>query len=930
MKSWKIINRLVFLALIPALGTAVFLTAYYTSRIINDLDDALVGRGNTITKNLTSTLQSTANPIELRVIKNLVDQTLRETDVIGVEIRDARGDMMYRNERPDVMYSRPNSILQQLSNLIFNTRTLSFSRKLIPKAVHEHGDASTPGIIDKISNDAETRIGSIRVVLSTQSSRYRELVVAVKGIGIVLVILGVFSLFAFHVGRSMSKPIEAMLKTMGSIQNGNLDSSIEVTAGGEFGVLQQGINLMVEKIRVSHEHLVRSVKLATVELRRKIDEINRKNREMEIARSRAEEANIAKSRFLANMSHELRTPMNAIIGFTDLLCEYRVDDVHDDYTSTIRRSAADLLILINEILDYSKIESGELKIEKTEFNFYRLIDGIVALLSNTAYEKDLEFFTYIDPDIPVDLVTDPLRLKQSVINLLSNAIKFTDRGYVALEIHRRNCDGTRDESYLEFRVIDTGIGIDDCQATKIFEPFAQADDSLTRAHGGTGLGLSITKYFVDKLDGSIGYTSRSGGGSTFWFTWPFSAPDAKLYHQTETLPPLATLLYDQQPARAAYTEALLRAWGLSVTRTHTMEAFVRRCKDTHYKLILYYVNSTGVDTDLQISINQLATSQQAAKFFMHRHVYYENMSSATGFVHMSSLISPHQLYAQISVFTLRSEPDQRAHTNLKCLPPVGIMEDLAGLKILIADDNNINQHLLQVYVARNNGETIIASDGQEAIELFERFKPEAIIMDVHMPIIDGIEAMRTIKARSPETPIISVTADASPEKQEWYRETGFDDCLTKPITERSLLEAIHYTVKKPPAGPELTSVSVSNRNNGQASAELPIIDVDKAIKISGGNRDLAKELFTMLLVDLRTNCSQLVLDDIQGLEQLKGMTHKIRGGAKYCAAERIQYHAARLEDTINEQAGGMEVASSLERLTRAINELLSFKNPFGS
>ncbi len=929
MKSWKISHRLVFLALVPALSTAVFLTTYYTGRILNDLDDALARRGNTLTENFTTSLQTSAKPLEIQNIKSLVDQTLQENDVMRVEIYDPRGKLIYKNERTDVMQTRPNFVLQQLSDLVFQSQALYFFRKLTLNTDSEGVGRPITANSNLLGLGTVTKVGSVKLVMSSRSSHYRELLVAIKVTGIVLVIVGVSGLLAFYVGRSIAKPIEAMLKTMSDLQNGNLSSGIAVTTGGELGVLQYDINLMVDKIRVLHEHLTRSAQLATVELRRKIDEINRKNSELEAARSRAEEANIAKSRFLANMSHELRTPMNAIIGFTNLLCEYRVDEAHDDYANTIRRSAADLLILINEILDYSKIASGELKIEKIEFNFYRLIDGVVDLLSKTAYGKQLDFFTYIDPDIPVHLITDPLRLKQSVLNLLSNAIKFTDQGYVALEIHRRDSNGSQDDKYLEFRVIDTGIGIDDCQAANIFTPFAQIDDSLTRAYGGTGLGLSITKHFVDKLGGNIGYTSRAEKGSTFWFTLPFSAPGNEPYYQSETLPSIATLLYDQQPARAAYSEELLRAWGLSVTRTSSIESFIKRCKDAHYKLIFYYVSSSGVDTDLQISLNQLATTQQAAKFFMHRDGQYECVSSESGFIHLSSLISPDQLYAQISVVMMQPEPIRHSHTTLTCLPPVGIVEDLAGLNVLIADDNEINQHLLQVYVARNNGEFVVASDGKEAIELFKKHQPDAIVMDVHMPITDGIEAMKIIKKRSPATPIISITADANPEKHERYRSMGFDECLTKPITESSLLEAIFYTVKKPLARTQPSSVPASKSNDSKALDELPIIDVDKAIKISGGNRDLAKELFTMLLADLKRKQSQLVVNDIRGLTQLKDMTHKIRGGAKYCAAERIQYHAARLEDAINRQEDGMRVTALLERLSRSIQELLSLENPYG-
>ena len=929
MESWKIINRLVLLALTPALCIAVFLTFYYSQKIIADLNSRIYARGEAITNYLALASEQAVQSGNKTIVEDLVKKTLLEQGVVHVAIWGSDGDLLYEEQRNNLWNKAPNYFVHKLSNLIYENRPLLF-RKHISDGDQNHLASGGDHSQDTESSHPERDSSRVMVGLTTELTNYQETIVIIKGIAIVFVMLGASFLFALYTGRSISKPIERLIWMVKNLQKGQFKSRITEFSGGEIGTLEQGFNQMAERIQGSHEHLMTSIKLATLELNKKINEVNEKNQELEIARIRAEDANLAKSRFLANMSHELRTPMNSVIGFADLLSEYRVDKGHRDYVNTIRRSAADLLVLINEILDYSKIESGELQIEKRAFNFYELIDEVINLLNKSTYEKNLDLLIYIDPKIPIELISDPLRVKQAVINLISNAIKFTNEGYVSLEIHK--CVGGLGEhdnniNYLEFRTIDTGIGIKNEDINTIFEPFTQSDDSLTRRHSGTGLGLSITKYVIEKLGGDIGFSTKIGKGSTFWFIIPYEVSKPRFYYEEHHLNELPVLIYDRNMVRAAYTQDLLGAWGLKPRTTGKIDTFIDEYTATNYDLIIYYLNKNDVDTDLQISINKLSLENKAAKFFMHSSSHFDDISPATGFVHLSNVILPHQLFDQINIHTKKlskTTSTEKDNNDTKHRLP----RDLNNAVILVADDNEINQYLLQVYVSRNRGEYLAALNGQQAIDLCKSKEIDVVIMDVHMPKMDGIAAMRAIKRLNRKLPIIAVTADASPENTSKYLDDGFDSCLTKPVTEKILLSTLFFLLDRTEHNNAPTHNRPSAAINGQKVSAHPIVDTEKAIKISGGKKQLAYELFNMLIADLRSKRLQLNMDDTTNLTQLKELTHKIRGAARYCAAERVQIRAGKLQDAIEGKKETIQIKALCKELTDSIQELLAIDNPY--
>lgn len=626
------------------------------------------------------------------------------------------------------------------------------------------------------------------------------------------------------------------------------------------------------------------------------------------------------TRVIAGMGHELRTPLTAIAGFADLLAEYRIDDVHREYVENIRHAAHDLLHLVNEMLDYASIESGTLRVTSSEFELYELAGSVVDLLSPGAIDKGLDVFLYIDPEVPTHLHSDPLRLKQVLLNLLGNAIKFTQHGHVALELR---CYRDGPDHRLQVEVHDTGPGIAPAQVDHVFHPFSQGQSTGVAGIPGTGLGLAVTREIVTRLGGEVGYHPHGDQGSTFWFTLPCHSREDPPYYAGRSLKGQAALIYDTEPERAEYTCALVEGWGGHATVTDTMPDFMGHLDRTDYRYILYYLSQNEVDTNLQFSMERLSRTA-AIKVFMHRGSYSEAPSPISGVLHLSSTLLPNHLLHYLWEAARAADT-----TSIRPLDPgFAPKGDLSGKSILVADDDPVNRRLLEVYVSRNRGRFIPARDGQEAIDK-SRGEVDAVIMDIHMPRVDGIEAMRAMQRHPHPPPVIALTAHGAQDSAAHYRRLGFHSCLGKPVSEQELIETLRRVLATQTPDADPTPSAAEPARQAPRPGDLPSLDLDGAIEIAGGNRDLAHELYNMLLVDLRTKRRQLqALHPDRDREALKALAHKICGGAKFCAVRRVEDCAARLEATLAAQVEADSARGLTDELLGHIDALLAQPNPY--
>lgn len=901
LKSIGIKYQLRITTLIPAFLVALLFAFFYNGLFGKDLKQHMSRLGEAYIRQLLPAAQYAMLRNDYRTLQGLINASTINPEVKALAFYNADGRLIaYRGGKHSIHkpFNPPDYTGDYIESKQINPFTINFIAPItIPKfnlySSTEFKELSTPKIFQ-----ADDILGWLSIDIDTQSlliKRYQMLIVT-----IFITLFGLLMGLTIHyfLSKRIYMPIARLRRSMKQILSNEFETEIRVSSPGELGIIEKGCAHLQRQYLNTVRDLNHHIEIATADLQQSLELLEEKNIELSLKKKKTEEKSRQKSEFIANMSHEIRTPMNGVIGFTNVLLESKLDPLQLDYVKTIKSSAQDLLSIINDILDFSKIDAGKLNLDCIPLDIRGCIDEVLSLASPNAHKKGIDLIPITDINVPKMVLGDPLRIKQIISNLVTNAVKFTDHGYVLI---RTKIEQETDKDYtLLFAITDTGIGISPEDQTKLFTAFNQADTSITRRYGGSGLGLVICKKLCEEMHGRISLTSEINKGSTF--SARIKVEKLVAYeiekNQTHRFAHLKIICFDDNPLHLEAIGNGLGFWGIEAIRVDSFNK-LSRTLTKHKDCKIAFIN-----------VNQGCERQAAELIAKHKQIPFVLISKwpindfaalgARGFLYKP--ISIQKLQDLIESIANENQTEKNTNQELDTL-----REQLRFLhpEILIAEDNPVNKMLL-TSLLNNNANITTVDDGEMAVTACEDKKFDMILLDLHMPKLNGLEAAKMIRQKSlmnKHSPIVLITASSSDLSSIDMKKYGVDFCFQKPIDEKQLLIQILRIVDK---------------------TKHAAIDWQLCVQKVSGNQALAEEFLAKFIEELYKNREEFIgLMHQKNVKGLADLAHKLHGACCFCGVPILQKRVAQLERLARRTANADNLTEAFTDLIQSIDAVIS-------
>lgn len=840
--------------------------------------------------------------------------------------------------------------------------------------------------------------------------RYQLLV----GYGLANLVFGLaLLLLAFHGSRRMLQPLYELGEALTCLARGETHRQLPVAGNDDLSELAEHYNRSVEQLKRAREDMQDQIEQTTQDLHESMETVEIKNIELDMARRKALEANRIKSEFLANMSHEIRTPLNGIIGFSNLLGRSDLDNRQRDWLGHMQNASSSLMSLINDILDFSKIEAGKLELEKVQMDIEPLIEEVLAMHAPEAHRKHLHLLGLVYDDVPQRFEGDPLRIKQVVTNLVANAVKFTERGEVIVRVMVDDLSGSN--TRLKIAVADTGIGMDSAQRNRLFQAFSQGDPSRARQFGGTGLGLMISKRLVEQMGGEIQVDSLPGHGSTFLFSVPVAVSSIEERPREVVFDHQRICLIEPHSATRRALSYLLTRWSLTLVGIEEQPDLVvvalesrdlKRLDEWGARLkhlpcrVLGLLNAPlpadaenlqqyGIDEVVSKPVTRLQMRHKLANLLHSPHrdpTQAPRSASFTSFEPATREQDAGTAPAAKPSSTPAKTTSASPRPELTAQPARQETPAQPRKCVMVVDDNPSNRLLAEELLTDMGLDTLAAQSGEEALALAQEQVVDAVLMDIQMPGMNGLEATKALRHQHREgnrhLPVIALTAHALAHERRELLAEGMDDYLIKPIDEgllanllsrhlgislnpppqaarsssqsrspaRSQSRSPERSQSRSPARSQATSAlppgvkdiasqaessspaaplprsAAKSQLSLEQDADLPVVDMALGVEMAGGREALALEMLGLLIESLPESEAGIRRAwQARDNEAMLDGVHYLNGACRYCGVPRLALLVEALETRIR-VSGLSQLEEDVDALFAAIDSLIQWSH----